>query len=333
VTAWEPAAGWSRQNLARDHGRVPERRFSERFPHLNVRTYAERPDIMAMLHGADLVIVHEWTECDLVAAIGAARKRGARFVLLFHDTHHRALSDPAWLRKLDLSNYDGVLAFGRSLAAVYERMGWGRHAFVLHEAADTRVFQPQPETEPRSGAVWVGNWGDGERSSEIARFLLEPARRARVSLDVYGVRYPASGLKALEDSGARYHGWIANSEVPGVFARHLMTVHVPRRSYADLLPGIPTIRVFEALACGIPLLSAPWPDCENLFRPGQDYIVARDGRAMCAAMRDLACDPALRMALVRSGLERIRARHTCGHRADELISIVGELQPGLRGAA
>ena len=45
-----------------------------------------------------------------------------------------------------------------------------------------------------------------------------------------------------------------------------MTVHVPRRPYVDALPGIPTIRVFEALACGIPLVSAPWRDEEGLFR-------------------------------------------------------------------
>jgi spore maturation protein CgeB len=41
-----------------------------------------------------------------------------------------------------------------------------------------------------------------------------------------------------------------------------------------MLPGIPTIRVFEALACGIPLVSAPWDDSEHLFRPGEDFLVA-----------------------------------------------------------
>jgi spore maturation protein CgeB len=106
-----------------------------------------------------------------------------------------------------------------------------------------------------------------------------------------------------------------------VFARHLATVHVPRRFYVDRLPGIPTIRVFEALACGIPLVSAPWQDSEHLFRPGQDFLVARDGAEMERRLRALCADPDLRAQLARDGLETILARHTCGHRADELIAI------------
>jgi spore maturation protein CgeB len=102
-------------------------------------------------------------------------------------------------------------------------------------------------------------------------------------------------------------------------------VHVPRRFYVDTLPGIPTIRVFEALACGIPLVSAPWRDVEGLFRPGQDYLVAPDGEAMTAHLRALSHDPDLRDSLVASGLETVLTRHTCAHRADELLAIVSRL--------
>ena len=92
-----------------------------------------------------------------------------------------------------------------------------------------------------------------------------------------------------------------------------------------MLPGIPTIRVFEALACGIPLVSAPWEDSENLFRPGRDFLFARDGAEMTARLRDLSNDPALRASLVAHGLETVRARHTCAHRAQELLSIAASL--------
>ena len=92
-----------------------------------------------------------------------------------------------------------------------------------------------------------------------------------------------------------------------------------------MLPGIPTIRVFEALACGIPLVSAPWQDSEALFRPGQDFLFAGEGAEMTAHLRDLAHDADLRAALVAHGLETIRARHTCAHRAQELLSIAGTL--------
>jgi spore maturation protein CgeB len=129
----------------------------------------------------------------------------------------------------------------------------------------------------------------------------------------------------LARHGARYRGWLPNASAPAAFARHLATVHVPRRYYAAQLPGIPTIRVFEALACGVPLVSAPWDDAEGLFRPGEDFLVARDGDEMAGHLRRLRDDPDLRTALAASGLARIRARHTCAHRVDELLAIVRRL--------
>jgi spore maturation protein CgeB len=110
-------------------------------------------------------------------------------------------------------------------------------------------------------------------------------------------------------------------------------VHVPRRFYVDALPGIPTIRVFEALACGIPLVSAPWPDAEGLFRVGRDFLMAHGRAAMTQRLRDLHEDPALRAALAAAGLETIRARHTCAHRAAELLTVASLLDiPKLEAA-
>jgi spore maturation protein CgeB len=91
------------------------------------------------------------------------------------------------------------------------------------------------------------------------------------------------------------------------------------------LPGIPTIRVFEALACGIPLISAPWDDIESLFTPGVDYLVARDGGEMKGHMRDLLSDPGRARALAAHGRRTILARHTCAHRVDELLGVAREI--------
>ncbi len=115
-----------------------------------------------------------------------------------------------------------------------------------------------------------------------------------------------------------------------MFARHLATVHVPRRFYVDRLPGIPTIRVFEALACGIPLVSAPWRDSEALFRMGEDYLVARNGDEMAAHLECLRNEPDLRRALADSGLATIHLRHTCAHRVDELLGITASLGASAR---
>ncbi len=328
VRAFEPAGAWSLANLLADHGEAGLAAWREAYPRLASTSFAPDENPAELVDGMDLVIVHEWNEPALVAALGTARKRGARFRLLFHDTHHRAVSAPHELAALDLSGYDGVLAFGETHSAVYRRQGWGDRVWTWHEAADTRRFHPPAVESERRGLVWIGNWGDGERTAELEHYLFGPAAAAGLPLDIYGVRYPAEAQALLARFGARYHGWAANARAPQLFARHLTTVHVPRRFYATTMPGIPTIRVFEALACGIPLLSAPWDDAEQLFRPGTDYLVAQDGAAMERHLRAVTHDPALRAALAASGLETIRARHTCAHRVDELLAIAAQLAPG-----
>lgn len=326
VRSFEPEDSWSRANLVSAQGAAAASGFATRFPELVPHVHFVQPDLDAMLDGANVVLVHEWTDPALISALGQRRRQGAGFTLLFHDTHHRAVSDPDAIFRLDLAGYDGVLAFGDTLAEVYRRRaGWGERVFTWHEAADTRLFQPPAQQQARQGAVFIGNWGDDERSEELRRFLLHPAATLQLPLDVYGVRYPDTALQQLAASGAQYRGWVANACVPDIFARHAMTVHVPRRFYASQLPGIPTIRVFEALACGIPLICAPWEDSEGLFRPGQDYLVAHSPDEMQDHMRTLAADDGLRRALAGHGLETIRTRHTCAHRVDALLQILERL--------
>jgi spore maturation protein CgeB len=226
----------------------------------------------------------------------------------------------------DLRHYDGVLAYGRAISDLYVRNGWTARAFVWHEAADTRVFRPVDA--PRTAdLVWIGNWGDEERTAELMEYLVEPARALGLRGDVYGVRYPDSATRTLDEAGLTYHGWLPNYEAPAVFAAHRLTVHIPRRPYVRALPGIPTIRPFEALACGIPLISAPWDDAEHLFTPGEDYLVARNGDEMRRHMRTVVNDRDRARSLAEHGLRTVRARHTCAHRVDELLSIVAELAP------
>ncbi|KNY24351.1 glycosyltransferase [Methylobacterium sp. ARG-1] len=326
VQSFEPRGAWSLANLLRDHGEAGLAPFRAAYPELQAETYDAIEPAVERAAQADLVIVHEWNEPALVAALGEARKRGAFDTLLFHDTHHRAVSEPETMRRFDLSGYDGVLAFGEALAAVYRDWGWGDRVFVWHEAADIPLFQPPITEGPRHGLVWIGNWGDDERSAELESFLFGPAQAVGLPLDIYGVRYPEAALATLARYGARYHGWAANVAAPALFAHHLATVHVPRRFYVERLPGIPTIRVFEALACGIPLVCSPWEDAEGLFRPGIDYLVARSGAEMERSLRALRDDAELRRSLVQNGLAVIRARHTCGHRAEELLRVAQRLR-------
>jgi spore maturation protein CgeB len=327
VEVFEPENSWSLQNLVAENGGEPVRRFHVAYPHLKSTRYVlDQLDFDELFDGADLVIVHEWNSHELVKRIGEQRARGGDFTLLFHDTHHRMLTSPENMAGYDLSNYDGVLAYGKVLQEMYESRGVQR-AWTWHEAADTHVFRPISNLTHSGDLVWIGNWGDDERTAELHEFLIEPVRELGLRARVYGVRYPDSAKETLRDAGMDYAGWLPNFDVPKIFSEFKFTVHVPRRPYVRALRGIPTIRPFEAMACGIPLVSAPWDDAENLFRPGRDYLVARNGAEMKQHLRTLMNEPSLARELAKSGWETIREHHTCKHRVDELFSILEEIHP------
>lgn len=331
VMVYEPERSWSVENLVRDHGPEAIAAFHHAYPQLASVRYSDEFDLDAALDGVDAVLVHEWNEPALVGRLGAHRarrtrcSRDARYTLLFHDTHHRSVTAPGELARYDLGSYDGVLAFGRAISDLYRERGWARRAWTWHEAADVRVFQPRASAPREGDLIWIGNWGDEERSAELREMLLEPVAALGLRARAYGVRYPEAARAALAAARIAYGGWLPNFDVPDAFARHAVTVHVPRRPYAEALPGIPTIRVFEALACGIPLISAPWRDDEGLFRPGEDFLVARDGAEMKRQLALVLVEPERAAALAARGRATILSRHTCAHRVDELLDILGEL--------
>src|SRR5205085_882259 len=138
----------------------------------------------------------------------------------------------------------------------------------------------------------------------------------------HGVLYPESALDRLKRAGIEYRGYLPNLKGPEAYGESRLALHVPRKQYANGLSGIPTIRVFEALACGAALVCSPWTDAEGLFRPGEDYVVAKDGPAMKVEIEHLLHDDAARQQLAAAGLESVRARHTCKHRAAQLHEIL-----------
>ena len=354
VSVYEPKDAWSLQNLLAEYGEEPLQEFHAAYPMLeSIRYDLETLDLDQALERADLVLVHEWNDHDLVRRVGEHRARARRYRLLFHDTHHRAITERNSMAAYDLRHYDGVLAYGKVLRDLYLAEGWTSHAWTWHEAADTRVFKPlriadcglrinESATDASSvySAIrnpqsafgfdgdlgWVGNWGDEERTAELHEFLLEPVRALQLRACVYGVRYPDAARAALAAAGIEYAGWLPNYKVPEVFARYKVTVHIPRRPYVESLPGIPTIRPFEALACGIPLVCSPWEDAEGLFTPGKDFLVAHDGAEMQQHLKLLLADEEAARVMAQHGRRTILARHTCAHRVDELLGIYAELE-------
>jgi spore maturation protein CgeB len=246
------------------------------------------------------------------------------FAVLLHDTHHRAYTNPGELLRFQLQLFDGVLAFGEAIRRIYAD-GFGvERAWTFHEAADTSHFAPRQE-DHAFDLLWIGNWGDEERTRELTEFLIEPAA-ASADLPSSGYRtpYTTAFRSCIPAAGIEYRGYLPNLMAPAVYAKSALSVHIPRRLYANGLGGVPTIRVFEALACGAPLLCAPWEDAEHLFRPGEDYLIVQSGAEMKSSIQWLLRDDAARRQIAANGREAILQRHTCAHRAAQMVEICRE---------
>jgi spore maturation protein CgeB len=312
------------------------RELGKLYPTLRVESFDPAAfDPAQAVDRASLVVVHELSEPAVVSALGKLRLNSRGWELFFHDTHRAGLSEKGALWP-DLTGYDAVLACAEALRERYVSAGWARRAFTWHEAADIRIWKPERELESGvhvtalGDVVWEEPEGD-EPTPELWReFLLRPLSALRLGASAFGARYSSSSILELKRAGIDYLGAIPNHRLPEAFRRHRVAVHVPGLRTREL-SGMPSIRFFEALACGVPLVSAPWSDAEELFRRG-DYVTVQNSEQMKATLRDLVCNPALRDAIASRGLETILARHTCAHRADELLSIWGRFQ-GVRTPA
>jgi spore maturation protein CgeB len=330
VVVFEPRTEWSIENLLDEpQGDSALVQFHRTYPDIRIQHYDSEEitnhDVWrTALSGFDIVVVHEWNPAALTHALLELRYE-LGYKALFHDTHHRASSSPGQIRMLAVDRFDGVIAFGEALRAVYQSRFDMRRVWTLHEAADTKVFQPAAGVPKCQDVIWIGNWGDDERSEEIREFLLRPAAlMSGRCFAIFGVRYPEDALKALHSAGVRYGGYLPNLQAPCVYASSRITVHVPRQQYVQSMTGIPTIRVFEALACGIPLISAPWNDTERLFREG-DFTFVSTGEEMRRAIEHMLEEPTEAQAQAVRGRETVLARHTCAHRAVELEEICREV--------
>lgn len=327
VVLYEPESGWSLQNLLKEHGAEKMDEFRSYYPTIVPQFYNCSKPLNAerIFKDADVVIVHEWNPHDLIAEIGKYKKEFG-FKLIFHDTHHRAVSEPESMAAYDFSNYDGALVFGQVLKNLYVKNNWFKNVWSWHEAADADLFKPY-RNEPKQGdLVWIGNWGDEERAEELMEFLINPVRKLGLKAKIYGVRYPEHVIKLLKESGIEYGGYLPNYRVPEIFSRYRLTVHVPRRPYVEMLPGIPTIRPFEAMSCGIPLISSPWKDAENLFTVNQDFLMVKNGEEMKEKLKEVLENAELANSLSENGRNVILNKHTCEHRADELEAFIATLQ-------
>jgi spore maturation protein CgeB len=330
VQIFEPTDGWSLHNLREQCGEGVVKAFQATYPRLRSSFYEPANiDLESVLADADVVIAHEWNDPAFLRRLGEHRVRGDSYKLLFHDAPHRSLqgaAPPLLTRARVLAHYDGVLAASDGLRHLYETHRWAAKVWTWRDAVDTRIFRPWTcNPVPSLDLVWIGAWGSPGRASELDELLIEPVRALGLRARFYGARYPQDALRALRANGIDYGGWIADFVIPSVFAAGRFTVNVPWRMEEAGLPYTPAIRILQALACRIPVVTTPWDECTRMFTPEVDLLVAHDGIEIKHRLAALQNDPDLGRSLADNGYQTVLRQHTCEHRVQELLAICQDL--------
>lgn len=239
----------------------------------------------------------------------------ARGVRAFYDIDTpvtlRALADGGtdYLAPWQPSRFDVYFSFtgGPMLGELASRWGVARPT-PLYCGVDPDAHRPA-EAPPRFDLGYLGTFA-ADRQRALDELLIEPARRdPRLAAVLAGPQYPAD--LALPANVARVDH-VAPRDHAAFYAAQRLTVNVTRRDMVRAGHS-PSVRLFEAAACGTPVVSDRWPGLEAIFAPGREILVADHAADVLAA---LARPPGELAAIGRAARTRVLAEHTAAHRAE-----------------
>jgi spore maturation protein CgeB len=222
-----------------------------------------------------------------------------------------------------LAEFDLVLSYtgGRALTELQARLG-ARHVVPLYGGVD-------PETHGRTEAVaryradlsYLGTYA-ADRQPALEQFLVEPARRqpARRFL-IGGAQYPEGFPWAPNIYFVRH---LPPGEHPGFYSSCRLTLNITRAAMARM-GYCPSGRLFEAAACGTPILSDPWEGLEAFFGPDAEILVAHGTDDAIDALERSDAELARIGALAR---QRTLDEHTAERRAIELEEAISDVAGG-----
>ncbi|HEY8570948.1 CgeB family protein [Phenylobacterium sp.] len=291
-----------------------------------------RPDFCDLRLYADLGALHlRWREAveqaDAVivgsyvpdgVAVGRWVQKTARGVTAFYD-----IDTPVTLAKLAggdheyltpelIPGYDVYLSFtgGPTLRRLEKHYG-SPAARPLYCSVDAEVYRPLDEPR-RWDLSYLGTYSP-DRQPTLERLLIEPARRApHLKFCVAGPQYPADidwpkNVERLEH--------VPPAEHPAFYAASRFTLNVTR---ADMIAAgwSPSVRLFEAGACGVPIISDVWQGLDALFRPDDEIVLAETSDQVIHTLTRTS-EPA-RQGMAFAARSKILKAHTAAHRAAEL---------------
>jgi spore maturation protein CgeB len=282
------------------------------------------------LADADVAMVTSYCPDGLAATEAVLESPAGRRVFYDLDTPvtlaRLSAGEPvSYIGPRGLQDFDLVLSFtgGPALRELEGRLG-ARRAVPLYGSVDPQVHRPAPPVPAyRADLSYLGTYA-ADRQAGLDRLFVEPARRMPEQRFVMGgAQYPESFPWTSNIHFVRH---VPPPEHPAFYCSSRLTLNVTRQAMASM-GYCPSGRLFEAAACGVPIISDEWPGLGDFFEPGREVLVAHTPEDVTAA---LAVAPEALSRLARRARERALQNHTGDRRALELEAAL-EAEPAMAG--
>ena len=269
-------------------------------------------------------------DCGIVTSYCPDARAASNLVLessaitVFYD-----LDTPVTLSELDhggtvdyipeygLAPFDLVLSYtgGRALTELSNRLG-ARKVAPLYGSVDPCIHhRVEPDPHFISDLSYLGTYA-ADRQARLEELFVEPARHLpEKKFCVGGAQYPVDFPWTANIHFVRH---ISPPEHAGFYSSSRLTLNVTRATMAEM-GYCPSGRLFEAAACGTPVVSDWWEGLEDFFRPGEEILIARHSQDIAAA---LAMDQGELERLGHASQQRALSEHTATHRAKEMIDLI-----------
>jgi spore maturation protein CgeB len=318
--------------LERDVPWYAANRDLPRPPYGRTELYTSLEDLEARfsrdVRRADLVVVGSYVPQGV--EVGRWVQRTTLGLAAFYD-----IDTPVTLAKLARGDYEYLapelipgyqlyLSFtGGPLLERIERELGSPRALPLYCSVDPELYSRQA-VEPLWDLGYLGTYS-ADRQPTLEALLVEPARGWNAGrFVVAGPQYPDS--VRWPDNVERVDH-LPPSQHPTFYSAQRFTLNVTR---ADMVRAgySPSVRLFEAAACGTPIISDIWAGLELLFTPGDEILLARSAEEALAYLRELS--ESERRALGEQARARVLAEHTAAHRAQTLEGYALQAAAGCR---
>lgn len=283
----------------------------------------------SMIESADAIVIGSFVRDGVTIATKLCTR--GEGVMAFYDIDtpvtmaKLARGECAYLKPGIIPEFDLYLSFtGGPFLRRIEQLYGARRAVPLYCSVDENLYRPIP-TQKRWDLSYIGTYSP-DRQPTLTRLLIEVARhRPDLAFAVAGPQYPED--IAWPDNVERLEH-VPPEDHPAFYAASRFTLNVTRRDMIEA--GFsPSVRLFEAGACGCPVLSDRWSGLDTLFAPAREVVVCDDTEDALAA---LDMPEASRRGIADAAHRRVLAGHTGAHRARELEDYLTSVQAKQRVA-